>query len=103
MADPAISLGMLRLSTQLSLLGADDAEISSVRESFYALLADFAPRSWFVVLSENLQAAATKADATEKQRQAVLDQMRRLIELMPDAAEFRQTLGKTLETLQQSH
>src|SRR5262249_16263553 len=100
MIDPAVSLGVLRLSTQLAVLGANDAEISSIRESFYAFLADFAPQSWFVALSGNLQAAATKADATQKQRKAVLDQMRRLIELMPDAAEFRQALATTVETLQ---
>ena len=102
MADAAVSLGMLRLGTQLALLGADDAEIDSVRESFYARLAGFTPRSWLITLIGNLQAVAANADATEKQRQAILDQMRRLIEWMPDAVELRQTLAKTLETLQQT-
>jgi hypothetical protein len=55
-----------------------------------------------ITLIGNLQAVAANADATEKQRQAILDQIRRLIEWMPDAVELRQTLAKTLETLQQT-
>jgi hypothetical protein len=64
MVDPTVSLATLRLGTQLVLAGADDTELDSVRDS-YTLLATFAPRSWFVALSQNLQAVATKADVTE--------------------------------------
>ena len=88
MLDPAVSIGMLHLSTQLVLLGADDAGTDSVRESFYAHIADMAPQSWFVALGRNLLTAATKTDATPKQRQAALDQLRRLTEQLPDSAEL---------------
>ena len=41
----AVSLGMLRLGTRLVLLGADDAQIASARESFYAQLGRFSNQS----------------------------------------------------------
>jgi hypothetical protein len=96
MLDPAVSIGMLRLSTQLILLGADDASTDSVRESFYAHIADMAPQSWFVALGRNLLTAATKTDATQKRRQAALDQLRRLTEQLPDSEELRQQLAEAL-------
>jgi hypothetical protein len=102
LADPAVSLGILRLGTQLVFLGAADAGIDSARESFYARLAGFVPQSWLIALIGNLKAFATKADATDRQRQAILNQMRRFAEWMPDAVEIQQTLANALETLQQT-
>src|SRR5208282_4482411 len=60
MLDPAVSLGMLRLDTQLDLAGSDEAKVVSVRESFNARIAGMAPRSWFAALGRSLVAAATK-------------------------------------------
>ena len=58
-----------------------------------------APRSWFVALGRNLLAAATETDATKKERQAALDQLRRLTEQLPDSAELRQMLTEALGKL----
>jgi WD domain, G-beta repeat len=44
MLDPAVSLGMLRLVTQLALAGFDETKVVSVRESLSARIAGMAPR-----------------------------------------------------------
>ena len=98
MLDPAVSLGMLRLDTQLALASSDDMEVTSIRESFNAHLAGIAPRSWFHALGQRLLTAATKTGATEKEFQGALDQLRRLTEQLPGSAELRQTLADGLET-----
>jgi WD40 repeat protein len=64
MADPAVSLTMLRLSTQLAALGADDTTVVSVCKSFNACIAGMAPRPWLVGLGRNLLVATTETDAT---------------------------------------
>jgi hypothetical protein len=99
MLDPAVSLGMLRLDTQLALAGSDERKVVSARESFNARIAGMAPRSWFVALGKNLLAAATETDATKKQRQAALDQLRLLTKQLPDSAELRQQLTEAREKL----
>src|SRR5271166_4934539 len=99
MLDPAVSLGMLRLDTQLALAGSDETEVVSVRESFNALMAAMAPQNWFVALGRNLVAAATDTDATNKERQAALDELRRLTKQIPDSAELRQMLAGALRNL----
>jgi WD domain, G-beta repeat len=98
MLDPAVSLGMLRLDTQLALVGSDETKVVSVRESLNARIADMAPRSWFFALGRNLVAAATETDASDKERQAALDQLRRLTEQLPDSVELRQQLTEALHT-----
>jgi tetratricopeptide (TPR) repeat protein len=98
MLDPAVSLGMLRLDTQLAIAGSDATEVVSVRESFNARIAGMALRSWFVALGQNLLIAATKTDAPEKERQSALDQLRRLTELFPDSGELRQMLADAPQT-----
>jgi len=95
--DPAVSLGMLRLDTQLVLAGSDERKVVSVRESFNAHIAGMAPRTWFVALGQNLLTAATETDATKEQRQGALDQLRRLTKQLPDSAELRQQLTEALE------
>jgi hypothetical protein len=95
--DPAVSLGVLRLGTQLALAGSDNPEIASVRESFLARMAGLAPQFWFVALGRNLLAAATATDATRNERQAVVDQLRRLTDRQPDSAELRQQLTEALQ------
>jgi len=99
MVDPAVSLGMLRLDTQLDLAGSDERNVVSVRESFNARIADTASRSWFVALGWNLVAAATKTDATKEERQGALDQLRRLTEQLPDSAELRQMFTEALSKM----
>jgi hypothetical protein len=101
MLDPAVSLGILLLDTQLALAlaGSDETDVVSVRESFNARIAGMAPRSWFVALGQNLLTAATKTDATEKERQSALDQLRRLTEQQPDSAELREMLTEALQNL----
>jgi hypothetical protein len=96
MLDPAVSLGLLRLDTQLDLAD-DEREVVSVRNSFNARIAGMAPRSWFVAVGRNLLAAATETDATKKGRQAALDQLRRLTNQFPDSAELRQQLTEALQ------
>jgi len=58
-----------------------------------------APRSWFIALGRNLLTAATETDATKKERQGALDQLRRLTEQFPDSAELRQQLTEALHKL----
>jgi WD40 repeat protein len=99
MLDPAVSLGMLRLDIQLALAGSDETEVVSVRERFNARIAGMAPQSWFVALGRNLVAAATKADAANKEREAALDELRRLTKQIPDSAELRQMLVDALRNL----
>ena len=99
MLDPAVSLGMLRLDTQLALAGSDERKVVSVRESFNARIADMAPRSWFVALGQNLLTAATETDATKEQHQGALDQLRHLTEQLPDSAELRQQLTEALSNM----
>jgi hypothetical protein len=94
MLDPAVSLGMLRLDTQLALVGSDEREVVSVRNSFNARIAGMAPQSWFVALGRRLLAVATKADATKEERQAALDELRRLTKQLPDSPELRKCLQK---------
>jgi hypothetical protein len=99
MLDPAVSLGMLRLSTQLALAGSDERKIVSVRESFNARIVNVAPRSWFGALGWNLLAASTKTDATKKERQAAVEQLRRLTRQFPDSSELRDLLAEALSKL----
>lgn len=94
MADAAVSLATLRLATKLVLADFGDTELDLVRDSFYTRLAGFAPRSWFVALSRNLQTVTTRVDTTEKAHQAVLDHMRRLIACVPNDTELRETLAE---------
>jgi hypothetical protein len=96
MLDPAVSLGILRLDTQLALAGSDETNVVSVRESFNARIAGMAPQSWFVALGRNLLAVATETDATKEERQRALDQLRRLTEQLPDSAELRRMLADAL-------
>jgi hypothetical protein len=96
MLDPAVSIGILGLDTQLALAGSEDRNVVSVRDSFNARIAGMAPRSWFVALGRNLLAAATKTNATSKERQAALDQLRRLTKQLPDSVELRQQLTDAL-------
>jgi hypothetical protein len=99
MLDPTVSLGMLRLDTQLALAGSDDKKVVSIRESFNARLAGMAPRSWFIALGRNLVVAATKTDATKKECQATVGQLRRLTKQLPDSAELREQLTEALQKL----
>jgi hypothetical protein len=99
MLDPAVSLGMLRLGTQLALAGSDNPEIASVRESLDARMTGMAPPFWFVALGRNLLAAATATDATRNERQALVNQLRRLTDQQPDSAELRQQLTEALQKL----
>jgi hypothetical protein len=96
MLDPAVSIGILDLDTQLALAGSEDRNVVSVRDSFNARIAGMFPRSWFVALGRNLLAAATKTNATSKERQAALDQLRRLTKQLPDSVELRQQLTDAL-------
>jgi hypothetical protein len=97
MLDPAVSLAMLRLGTQLTLAGSAETKVASVGENFSARLTGLAPRSWSVALGQNLLAAATETDATKQQREAVLGQLRRLNKQMPDCAELREMLAEALQ------
>ena len=99
MLDPAVSLGILRLDTQLDLAGSVDKQVVADRESFNAHIASIAPRSWFVALGQNLLDIATKTDATEKERQAAVEQLRGLTKLLPDSADLRQQLTEAVEKL----
>jgi hypothetical protein len=99
MLDPAVSLGMLRLATQLALAGSDDGKVVSVRNSFTARIAGMAPRSWYVAFGRNLVAAATKTETTKKERQASLEQLRRLTRQIPDSPELRDLLAEALSKL----
>jgi hypothetical protein len=99
MVDPAVSLATLRLGTQLALVGSDDRQVVSDRESFNARIAGLAPQSWFVALGRNLLAAATETDATKKERKAAFDQLRRLAKQLPDSVELRQLLAEALQKL----
>ena len=99
MLDPAVSLGMLRLVTQLALAGSDETKVVSVRESLSARIAGMAPQSWFAALGRNLLAAAAETDATKEEQQGALDQLRRLTEQLPDSAELRQILREALQRL----
>jgi hypothetical protein len=99
MLDPAVSLGILRLDTQLDLAGSDDTQLISDRESFNARIAGSASRSWFVALGRNLQTAASENGATKQQRQAALEQLRGLTKQLPDSEELRQLLEEALQKL----
>jgi hypothetical protein len=99
MLDPAVSLGMLCLATQLALADSDEKEVISERESFNARMASIAPRSWFVALGQNLLDIVTKTDTAEKKRQAALDQLDLLTKQLPDSAELRQELTQAREKL----
>ena len=99
MLDPAVSLGMLRLDTQLDLIGSDERKVVSTRERFNALMAAMAPQNWFVALGRNLVAAATDTDATNKERQSAVEQLRRLTSQLPDSAELRQMLTEALSKM----
>jgi hypothetical protein len=99
MLDPAVSLGILQLDTQLDLAGSDDRQVVSDRESFNARIAGMAPRSWFVALGRNLLTAATESDTTKEERQGALDQLRRLTKQLPDSAELRQQLTEALSKM----
>jgi tetratricopeptide (TPR) repeat protein len=101
MLDPAVSLGMLRLVTQLALAGSDDKKVVSIRESFNARMAGMAPRSWFVALGQNLLTAATGTDATTNERQAAVEHLRLLTKQLPDSAELRLSLEEALSKLAQ--
>jgi hypothetical protein len=96
MLDPTVSLAMLSLDTQLALAGSADRKVVSVRESFNARFAGMAPQSWFVALGHNLLDIVAETDATNKERQAALDQLRRLAKQLPDSAELRQHLAEAL-------
>jgi hypothetical protein len=67
-----------------------------VCESFNARIAGMAPRSWFVAFGQNLLDIVTKTDATEKERQAAVEQLRRLTMQLPDSTELRQQLTEAL-------
>jgi hypothetical protein len=99
MLDPAVSLGMLRLSTQLALAASDDREVGSARDTFNARVASTAPRSWFVTLGGNFLAATTDIHAPNKERQAAVDQLRHLTKQLPDSTELRQQLTEALQNL----
>jgi hypothetical protein len=99
MVDPMVSLGMLRLCTQLALAGSDETKVVSVRESFNAHIAGMAPRSWFIALGRNLLAAATETDATKEERRGASDQLRRLTKQIPDSPELRDLLEEALSKL----
>jgi hypothetical protein len=99
MRDPAVSLGMLRLGTQLILAGSDESKVVSARESFNALMAAMAPRYWFVAFGQNLLTAAAETHATKKELQAAVDQLRRLTNQLPDSAELRKQLTEALQKL----
>jgi hypothetical protein len=97
MLDPAVSLGMLRLDTQLDLAGSDERKVVTVRESFNAHITGMAPHSWFVALGRNLLAAATETGASKKERQSAVEQLRRLTKQLPDSTELRQQLTEALQ------
>jgi hypothetical protein len=97
MVDPAVSLGMLRLATQLTLAGSDETKVVSIRNSFNTRVAGMARRSWFVALGRNLLAVVTETDATQEEPQRAVDQLRRLTEQLPDSAALRQILTEALE------
>jgi hypothetical protein len=99
MLDPAVSLGMLRLDTQLDLAASDDRQLISDRESLNARMAGIAPQSWFVALGRNLLAAATEKDAAKQQSQAAVAQLRGLTKQLPDSEELRQLLAEALQKL----
>jgi hypothetical protein len=99
MVDPAVSLGMLRLATQLTLAGSDDGKVVSVHNSFNARIAGMVPRSWFVALGSNLSAVATEAGATRKERQVAVEQLRSLTKQLPDSAELRRMLADALSNM----
>jgi hypothetical protein len=99
MLDPAVSLGLLRLDTQLDLAGSDQTQVVSDRESFNARIAGIAPQSWFVALGKNLLTATTETEASKKERQAALDQLRRLTEQLPDSAELRQMFSEAVSKM----
>ena len=87
------------LDTQLALAGSDETEVVSVRESFNARIAGMAPQSWFVALGRNLLDATTNTDATKKEHQAAVEQLRRLTSQLPDSAELRQMLTEALSKM----
>jgi WD40 repeat protein len=99
MLDPAVSLGMLRLGTRLTLAGSAETKVASVSESFSVRLTGLAPRFWFVALGQNLLAAATETNATKQQREAVLAELRRLTNQMPDSPELQHLLAEALSKL----
>ncbi len=74
-------------------------KVISIRDSFNARIAGMASRSWFVALGRNLLDATTNTDATDKERQAALEQLRRLTKQLPDSAELRQMLADALHKL----
>src|SRR4029077_11029300 len=99
MLDPAVSLGMLHLDTQLALAGSVDKQVVADRESCNARIASIAPRSWFVALGQNLLDIVTKTHATEKERQAAVKQLRGLTRQIPDSPELRELLAEALSKL----
>ena len=99
MLDPAVSLGILHLDTQLALAGSDERQAVSDRESFNARIAGMAPRSWFVALGRNLLPLRRRVTRPRKKRQGALDQLRRLTKQLPDSAELRQQLTEALHKL----
>jgi hypothetical protein len=101
MLDPAVSLGILRLDTQLALAGSDERKVVSVRESFNARIAGMALQSWFVALGRNLLAAATENDAAMKE--VAVEQLRRLTKQLADSAELRQMLADAMRNAVARH
>ena len=101
MADPAVSLAMLRLYTQLALDGSDDREVVSFRENFNAHVAALAPQSWFVALGQTLLSVAMGADTKKKERQAALDQLGRLAKQLPGCVELSRLRAEALRKLHQ--
>jgi hypothetical protein len=95
MLDPAVSLGMLQLDTQLAFAGS--GEVASMRDSFDARLASIAPRIWFEALGRKLLTAANEPQATAEQRQAAVDKLRRLTTQLPDSAELQQQLTEAVQ------
>ncbi|MBV9491174.1 MAG: WD40 repeat domain-containing protein [Verrucomicrobia bacterium] len=97
MQDPAVSLAMLRLSTQLALAGADDPQIAATRDSLNARLEGLVPQTWFMALAQDLLAAMKEPQVTAQQRAAALEQLRRLAGKVPD--EVRELLEQTTSRL----
>jgi hypothetical protein len=68
-------------------------------ESLNARIAGMAPQSWFVALGRNLLGATTDTDATKKERQAAVEQLRRLTNQLPNSVELRQLLTEAVQKL----
>lgn len=57
MLDPAVSLSILRLDTQLACFASDEVEATSLRDGFNEHMAGFESRSWQAEFGQNLLAA----------------------------------------------